>query len=113
MRVRPTYSEQFKTDALTLLDETDRTLTQVARDLGVAAWTLRAWYNKREMAKRTKRKPLAASAAAGVPSKQETWEERAQRLERENGALRKRVDSLEMDREILKKAAAFFAKESE
>jgi transposase-like protein len=34
-------------------------------------------------------------------------------LERENAALQKENDTLRMDREILKKAAAFFAKESE
>jgi transposase-like protein len=43
----------------------------------------------------------------------ESVEERAARLERENAVLRKEVDSLRMDREILKKAAAFFAKENE
>jgi transposase-like protein len=43
----------------------------------------------------------------------ESAEQRAARLERENQSLREENDSLRMDREILKKAAAFFAKESE
>jgi transposase-like protein len=43
----------------------------------------------------------------------ESPEQRLERLERENERLRKENDSLRTDREILKKAAAFFAKESE
>jgi transposase len=43
----------------------------------------------------------------------ETPEDRVHRLERENAKLRKQVERLEEDRAILKKAAAFFAKESE
>ena len=43
----------------------------------------------------------------------ETLEEKVRRLERENLVLRKENDTLRMEREILKKAAAFFAKESE
>jgi transposase-like protein len=56
---------------------------------------------------RTPSKPIPASRDG------ESAEERAARLERENAALRKEVEALRMDREILKKAAAFFAKESE
>ena len=59
------------------------------------------------MAKRTK-KPASAK-----PLEAESPDERIARLERENERLQKKVESLETDREILKKAAAFFAKESE
>ena len=41
----------------------------------------------------------------------ETPEEVLKRLKKENAQLRRKVSQLEMDREILKKAAAFFAKE--
>jgi transposase len=113
MRCRPTYTPEFRADAVTLLRRTDRSLAQVAKDLGVASVTLRDWYNRDEMAKKTKKgKATAKSAPAAVP-KDESAEDRATRLERENAALRKEVDSLRMDREILKKAAAFFVKESE
>ena len=57
------------------------------------------------------RKQRKAETAAQLGN--ESAEQRAARLERENQALRKENDSLRMDREILKKAAAFFAKESE
>lgn len=49
---------------------------------------------------------------SGALEAEETPEQRVARLERENAALRRENDTLRMDREILKKAAAFFAKES-
>jgi transposase len=110
MRVhRPTYTSEFKTDAIALLRTTGRSIPQVAKDLGVSYWSLREWYRRAEMAK----KPKPAVAALPPPPAEETMEQRLARLERENGALRKENESLKMDREILKKAAAFFAKESE
>jgi transposase len=112
MRVRPQYDEQFKESAIELLERTARSFPQVAQDLGVSTWTLRDWYKKRRMAKK-KVKQSAPAAALKTLQAQETPEQRLARLERENAALHRENDSLKMDREILKKAAAFFAKESE
>ena len=103
------YTEEFKQDAVRLLERTGRSYTQVSSDLGVSYWTLRNWYNDTRMGKRSKKN----SKASAAPVTGETLEEKVQRLERENAQLRKERDSLEMDRAILKKAAAFFAKESE
>ena len=111
MRVHLTYSDEFKADAVAHLRRSDQSIPQVAEGLGVSSESLRAWYKREEMAKK-KGKGLSKVVATGAP-KGESAEERAARLERENAALRKEVDSLRMDREILKKAAAFFAKESE
>jgi transposase-like protein len=113
MRSRPSYTPEFRADAVELLRRSDRTLSQVADDLGVSKFALRDWYKRDEMAKKSKRRgkvPIGKSPQVG---KDETAEERANRLERENVALRKENDSLRMDREILKKAAAFFARENE
>ena len=112
MRVRPRYDEQFRESAVELLERTERSLAEVAQDLGVSVWTLRAWYNKRGMAKKKGKQARAAEALKAL-QRDETPEQRLVRLERENAALRRENDSLKMDREILKKAAAFFAKESE
>jgi transposase len=107
---RPTYTEEFRNDALNLLHTTDRPVKQIAKDLGISEWTLREWYRKSEMAKKPKKnKASARPAVLG----DETTEQKLARLERENSKLRRENDSLKMDREILKKAAAFFAKESE
>ena len=111
MRVRrPTYTAEFKADAIELLRTTERTLGQVAKDLGVSYWSLREWYRKAEMAKNKK---AGVAPSRPRPPAEETPEQRVLRLEREVVALRKENESLQMDREILKKAAAFFAKENE
>lgn len=111
MRVtRPTYTEEFRQDAVTLMRGTDRSFKQVAADLGVSEWSLRQWYKGSEVPKKSRKQRKAETAAQ---LGKESSEQKATRLERENQTLRKENDSLRMDREILKKAAAFFVKESE
>jgi transposase-like protein len=106
-RKSTSYDFQFQQEAVALVHRSDRSIPELARSLGVAKPTLYRWYN-RDMAK--KRKPVATGAQrAGVAD--ETAEEKVMRLEAENAALRKRVDSLEEDKEILKKFAAFSVRE--
>lgn len=110
MRVRPRYTEEFRRDAIALMRSTDRSFSELASDLGVSSWTLRQWYKGVEVPKKSRKQRKADTAAQ--PGEEST-EQKLARLERENQTLRKENDSLRMDREILKKAAAFFAKESE
>lgn len=111
MRSMRTYDAGFREQAVALLERRDRTLTGVASSLGVPLSTLHSWY-RQEMARRRGRAKPAPGPQAGPATTTETLEEKLRRLERENAALRKQIDDLQMDREILKKAAAFFAKES-
>jgi transposase len=74
-----------------LVNSSDRPLRQIARELGVNHETLRSWVNKAKEA-----------AAAPVEDPGESVEVRA---------LRRRVAELEKEKEILRKAAAYFAKE--
>ena len=104
---RPRYSEEFKSEALALMDRDDRSFRKLSEDLGVNHETLRYWYKQREMGKKKSRPQRPA------PPREETPEQRLARLERENQRLQRENDQLRMDREILKKAAAFFAKENE
>ncbi len=90
---RRSYTEEFKAEAVRAATAGDRSLTQVARDLGVNASVLQSWKQ------RTKENP----GEVGI--------DRKETLEQENRRLRREVASLREDREILKKAAAFFAKE--
>ena len=109
MRVR-TYDADFVCDALGLVDRGDRSLPQVAAGLGIPHQTLRYWYNNRDMPKRKRGRPRKVDSAV---VKAETAAEKLDRLEREVRALRRENEELKTDREILKKAAAFFVKESE
>ena len=90
---RRSYTEEFKAEAVRAATAGDRSLTQVARDLGVNASVLQSWKQR-----------LNVGTGELVGKREETLEEENRRLRRENASLRE-------DREILKKAAAFFAKE--
>ena len=90
---RRSYSEEFKAEAVRAVTAGDRSLTQVARDLGVNASVLQAWKQR-----------LHAATGEVAERREESLEQELRRLRRENASLRE-------DREILKKAAAFFAKE--
>jgi transposase len=106
----PRYTAEFRSDAVELLKRTDRSFRQVSEDLGVSLWSLRSWYKQDQMAKRSKK---ASQVARAAPPATETVEQKLLRLERELERVLKENEQLKEDREILKKAAAFFAKENE
>jgi transposase len=87
------YTEEFREEAVRLVLESKSTVAQVAEDLGVKTWTLRGWVKK-----------YRESTRASEPRRPETIEEENRRLKRELSILRQ-------ERDILKKAAAYFAKE--
>ncbi len=88
------YSEEYKRDAVRRLAKGEHSLAHVARDLGVNPSLLQNW----------RRKYAETAPDNGPPQSLSSLEEELRRLRRENASLRE-------DREILKKAAAFFAKE--
>ena len=93
-RKRRSFTDEFKADAVRHVQAGDRSIAQVARDLDLTETALRSWVTKAER--------------AAQPDLTQQSEDEREELKQ----LRKRVRELEMDREILKKAAAFFAKES-
>jgi len=110
MRVRPkrAYEPGFRQQAVALLQRTDRGVSEVAGSLGIPVTTLTNWY-KSDMAK--KREPKVGAASTAIPA--ETLQQKVLRLEQENAALKKQNADLQQDKDILKKAAAFFARENE
>ena len=102
------YDREFKADAVRLVLNGGRSIRQAATDLGMNHWTLRDWCR----AEQWTRKQAMANEEEPVPE-DESAKERLKRLERENARLRRQNSQLMEDREILKKAAAFFAKENE
>ena len=95
---RRKYSQDFKTEAVRLVTEQGYGISEAARNLGIGAGMLGRW--KRE---------AAGSQAVGAADNGLITQD----LEAENKRLRRENERLQMEREILKKAAAFFAKESE
>ena len=94
-RTRPPYPEEFRREAIRLAQLGDKPQRQLASDLGISDVTLRNWI-KQEKAERGER-------PGGLSGDER---EELQRLRDENAKLR-------MEREILAKAAVFFAKESD
>ena len=90
------FTEEFKRDAISLVDSTGRTVTEVARDLGVSPESLRSWY-----------KQAQADRCEGRPG--ELTSEEREELKR----LRRLAAEQTKTIEVLRKAAVFFAKESD
>lgn len=88
---RRQFTPEFKQEAVALILRSGRSANQVAKDLGIGQTSLSHWLRR---AKTTPAKINGLQAAEEVT------------------ALRREVERLRMERDILKKAAAFFAKES-
>ena len=95
-RKRKTISKQFKIDAVKLVTEQGYNVSEAARNLGIHHSSLRRW-----------KKQFETNGNQAFPGKGHISPEKEE-LDR----LRKEVKKLRMEREILKKAAAFFANES-
>jgi len=95
-RIGRNYTEEFRAEAVQLLNESGKSTGQLASDIGVNINSLRAW------AKRASAD--AGVGKAGVANSSELEELRA---------LRKENRELRMERDFLKKAAVFFAKDQD
>jgi|SRR3954447_16240701 len=97
------YPVEFKADAVALYrSRPGATIASIADDLGVNRETLRSWVrldDQRRGAGPRPARPAAVGEAAGT-------------VEQENAELRRRVRELEEERDILRKAARYFAGET-
>jgi transposase len=94
MKKQPAYTEEFRKEAVRLSAQPGRSVGSVAKELGVSATSLVGW----------RRKYLRGTAAEEAPPETDPV--------RELNRLKREVQQLRMEREILKKATAFFAKEN-
>ena len=93
MKQRRSFSPEFRQEAVRLALASDRPLSEIARELKIRPDQLRHW------------KQQLTRAAGAPPPSGETPDQELRRLRRE-------VEVLRQERDFLKKAAAFFAKES-
>ena len=91
---RRKYTDEFKSEAVKLVHESGRPVAQVARDLGISDNVLYRWMGEERQAQSRG----STRAAVRVEAEELT------RLRREN-------DTLKKERDFLKRAAAFFARE--
>ena len=94
-RVRRSFTDEFKAGAVRLVIDESKSVGQVARELDLTESALRMWVER-----------ARADRGTGKPGVLTTAERE------ELGRLRKDVRTLRMERDILKRAAAFFAKEN-
>ena len=93
---RSRYPEAFKRDAIRLVTEEKYSFKAAAKAVGVSEKSLRDWHARLA----PEPAPCGDNATLG-------------QLQEENKRLRKQLKRAEMEREILKKARAYFAKESQ
>ena len=94
-KTRRQYTEEFKTEAVRLVRDSARPVAQVARDLGIADHLLSRWRAEQQQ----------AESQGHTRQSMRAEQEELVRLRRENA-------TLQQERDFLKRAAAFFAKES-
>ena len=94
-RKRRSFTKEYKAEVVDLVRKSGKSIGAIAKELDLAETAVRAWVRQGEV-----------DAGRG-PAGALTTEERE-----ELGKLRRQVKILEMEREILKKATVFFAKES-
>ncbi|MFB7498492.1 transposase [Streptomyces sp. NPDC056161] len=90
------YTEEFKRDAIALVDSSGKTVTAVARELGISSESLRGWYCKAKADRGEDQGGELTSAGR----------EELRRLRRENREQQQTIG-------ILEKATAFFVKEND
>jgi transposase len=91
---RRPYPPEFRREAVELYRRSGKSIVKIATEIGVAPESLRKWNQQQE---------VDVGGREGLSSQER---ERLRELERENARLR-------MERDLLKRAAAFFAKETE
>jgi transposase len=97
-RQRRAYTHEFKSEAVRLMRESGKPIAQIARELGIRADMLRSWKQQADG-------KVGVGSETVVAEKGMVDSDEVRRLKRE-------LEIVRQERDFLKKAAAYFAKES-
>jgi transposase len=94
-KVQKVYSKEFKEEAVRLVETSGKSITQIARELGISDSTIHNW-----------RKELAEHGKEAFPGKGHQTT-----LEEENRRLKKELERVQQERDILKKVVSIFSQD--
>lgn len=94
-QARRKYTREYKDEAVELVVSSGRPIAEIARDLGIVEGTLGNWVQTAKKSGKVKEKPLSADERAELET------------------AREEIRRLKMERDFLKKAAAWFASQSQ
>ena len=92
------FTAEFKAEAIKAIDSNKGNVSETARQLGISMQTLSNWHNK---------------AKAGTLAGTQQYSPDLVALLAENKKLKQQLKTAEIEREFLKKAAAYFTKENQ
>ncbi len=95
-KVQKVYTREFKQEAVRLAQTSGKPIAQVARELGISDTSIHQW-----------RKELAENGSEAIPGKGHQTA-----LEEENRRLKRELERVQQERDILKKAVGIFSRES-
>ncbi|GHO94899.1 transposase [Reticulibacter mediterranei] len=95
-KVQKVYSKEFKEEAVRLAQTSGKPIAQIARELGISDSAIHGW-----------RRELAEHGQEAFPGKGHQTA-----LEEENRRLKREVERLQQERDILKKAVSIFSREN-
>jgi transposase len=95
-KVQKTYTREFKEEVVRLAQTSGKPITQVARELGISDTSIHQW-----------RKELAQHGSEAFPRKGHQTE-----LEEENRRLKRELERVQQERDVLKKVVSIFSRES-
>ena len=91
-----TYTQEFKREAMRLAQTSGKSIAQVARELGISDASIHQW-----------RKELAEHGSEAFPGS-----EHQTALEEENRRLKRELERVQLERDILKKVVSIFSRDS-
>jgi transposase len=95
-KIQKTYTREFKEEAVRLAQTSGKPITQIARELGISDTSIHQW-----------RKELMQQGKDAFPGSGHQTP-----LEEENRRLKREVERLQQERDVLKKAVSIFSRES-